>query len=442
MTSLKKIVTYEDALNFIHGRTQFKKIPTLKRMKKLMEKLGNPQNELQMIHVAGTNGKGSTVAFLQSLFMQQGLQVGTFTSPFLKRFNERISLNGKPIDDDELVKLTQAILPIIQQLDATLPEGGPTEFEIVTALMFMYFNQVQPDIVIVEVGIGGLFDSTNIISPLISVITTIGYDHMKLLGDTLPKIAAQKGGIIKPGVPVVIGELPEDANDTITKIAQQQNAKLYQPTIDYLVTKEELPKWGAQFKYSGIGLTSVEFTIDLLGDYQIDNAAVALTAFQLYCESHDFTPAINTMKKGLQMAYWAGRMERVNDQPLIILDGAHNLPAVTAIAQTIKTTFKHQEVYVLIAILADKQVHKMVATLAALKNVHLVVTPFAGPTKKRPGAISEQLLANQQPVNEIKTVNSWQAGLVQITQQMSADDILLITGSLYFISEVRPFFKD
>ncbi|WP_223875896.1 bifunctional folylpolyglutamate synthase/dihydrofolate synthase [Paucilactobacillus kaifaensis] len=439
---MKKIATYDDALNFIHGRTQFKKIPTLKRMQLLMQQLGDPQENLQMIHVAGTNGKGSTTAFLRSLFMAQGQEVGTFTSPFLTRFNERISLDGVPIDDDQLVKLVQKIIPVIDHLDRTLPEGGPTEFEIVTALMFMYFNQIKPDIVIVEVGIGGQFDSTNIITPIASIITTIGYDHMRLLGDTLPEIASQKGGIIKPSIPVITGKIPDDARNTILQIAADQAAPIYQYGTDYKVTKETAPKWGEQFSYSGLNLLKTTFNISLLGDYQIDNAATALTAFLLYCDKKGIKPAIQDIKTGLKRASWSGRMERVNEQPLIILDGAHNLPAIQAVIQTIETTFKQQEVYVLIAILADKQVHQMIAALAAVKNVHLVITTFTGPTQKRPGAVSEQLLKNQHSVNSIQTAANWQAGLVKITQEMSQDDILLITGSLYFISEVRPFFKD
>lgn len=439
---MKQIKTYEDALKFIHGRTQFKKIPTLKRMRILMQQLGNPQDKLQMIHVTGTNGKGSTVAILRSLFMSQGQQVGTFTSPFLTRFNERISLNGEPIDDATLLKLTQSVAPVVARLDKTLAEGGPTEFEIVTALMFLYFKQTQPDIVIVEVGIGGMFDSTNIITPVVAVITTIGYDHMRLLGNTLPEIATQKAGIIKKNVPVVLGKLPPEARETIMAIANHQNAEVFQPDEEYTAIKVNLPQWGAQFKYSGLNISPTTFTVDLLGDYQIDNAAAALTTFLIYCQNNHIKPVVSAIKRALNQVHWAGRMERVNEQPLIILDGAHNLPAVTAIAQTIKEKFAQQEVYILIAILADKQVQQMIATLAALTNVHLIVTTFVGPTKKRPVANLAQVLSQQQPANQIEFADSWQDGLVQITRQMSAEDVLLITGSLYFISEVRPYFKD
>lgn len=183
------IESYAEALNFIHGRTKFKKIPTLDRMKLFLERLGNPQKGLKYVHVTGTNGKGSTVAMLRAVLMETGLNIGSFTSPFITRFNERIALNAKPISDEDLTRFARKVEPVVQQLDQELPTGGPTEFEIDTAIMFCYFAEKQPDLVLLEVGIGGLYDSTNVITPLVSVITTVSWDHMKYLGDTLAKIA-------------------------------------------------------------------------------------------------------------------------------------------------------------------------------------------------------------------------------------------------------------
>ena len=202
------IQNYADALAFIHGRTKFKKIPTLKRMRRFLAELGNPEQGQRYIHVTGTNGKGSTVAMLRSMLLDSGLTVGSFTSPFITRFNERIEYNAQQISDDDLVRLTQRLEPVVEKLDRELPTGGPTEFEIDTALMFCYMAEKKPDVVLLEVGIGGLYDSTNVIIPNVSVITTVGWDHMKYLGNTLGAIAKQKAGIIKQAVPVVIGKLP------------------------------------------------------------------------------------------------------------------------------------------------------------------------------------------------------------------------------------------
>ncbi len=219
------INSYQEALAFIHGRTKFKKIPTLKRMRRFLDELGAPDKRINAIHIAGTNGKGSTLAFLRNIFQEDGKTVGSFTSPFLMKFNERISVNGVPISDSEILRLAQTVYPIVKKLDDELPEGGPTEFEIVTAMMFTYFAEGHADIILIEVGLGGLFDSTNVIVPKVSVITSIGWDHMHILGDTLPKIAAQKAGIIKPGVPVVVGGVDQESLAVIKKPPRKRAAR-------------------------------------------------------------------------------------------------------------------------------------------------------------------------------------------------------------------------
>ena len=202
---------YNDALAFIHGRTKFKKIPTLDRMRDFMKRLGNPHEKVKAIHVTGTNGKGSTTAYLRDLIAEQGYNVGTFTSPFIEKFNERISVNGKMISDEEIVRLVNIIGPVVKEMDSDWRdrEGGPTEFEIVTAMMFVYFAEGHVDYAVIEVGIGGLFDSTNVITPLMSVITTVAMDHAHILGDTIAKIATHKAGIIKYKKPILIGKLPD-----------------------------------------------------------------------------------------------------------------------------------------------------------------------------------------------------------------------------------------
>ena len=279
---MTNIQNYDDALAFIHGRTKFKKIPTLKRMRRFLKELGNPQEKLSYLHVTGTNGKGSTVAMLRSLLMASGLTVGTFTSPFIVRFNERISLNGQPISDDELVKAAQKVAPVVDYLDQVLPEGGPTEFEIDTAIMFTWFAQKKPDVVILEVGIGGLYDSTNVIVPAVSGIVTVGYDHMHVLGDTLAEIACQKAGIIKPNVPVVIGRLPQAARQTIIADAQEKQAPLYENGRQFTAKKINRHQLKNEIVYDGLMLHRQRFQLGLAGEYQVDNAAVALTMAQLY----------------------------------------------------------------------------------------------------------------------------------------------------------------
>ena len=435
------IESYAEALNFIHGRTKFKKIPTLDRMKLFLERLGNPQKGLKYVHVTGTNGKGSTVAMLRAVLMETGLNIGSFTSPFITRFNERIALNAKPISDEDLTRFARKVEPVVQQLDQELPTGGPTEFEIDTAIMFCYFAEKQPDLVLLEVGIGGLYDSTNVITPLVSVITTVSWDHMKYLGDTLAKIAHQKAGIIKEKVPVVIGRLSPSAHQVIMEEATEKNAKVYELGKDFSARKINHNVIKAEIIYDGGQLHHFRSNLGLAGDYQVENSAIAITTVQIVLKKLGIPVVAADLKKGLALSQWPGRMETVINEPLVLLDGAHNLPGMQALVKTIHDDFSDREVYVLVAILADKQYELMLGELASLGNVHLMVTNFAGPGPQRPSANLTTTISEFKTKHPIQVAENWQTGFVKLSQELAADDVMIITGSLYFVSEVRKNLK-
>ena len=435
------IESYAEALNFIHGRTKFKKIPTLDRMKLFLERLGNPQKGLKYVHVTGTNGKGSTVAMLRAVLMETGLNIGSFTSPFITRFNERIALNAKPISDEDLTRFARKVEPVVQQLDQDLPTGGPTEFEIDTAIMFCYFAEKQPDLVLLEVGIGGLYDSTNVITPLVSVITTVSWDHMKYLGDTLAKIAHQKAGIIKEKVPVVIGRLSPSAHQVIMEEATEKNAKVYELGKDFSARKINHNVIKAEIIYDGGQLHHFRSNLGLAGDYQVENSAIAITTVQIVLKKLGIPVVAADLKKGLALTQWPGRMETVINEPLVLLDGAHNLPGMQALVKTIHDDFSDREVYVLVAILADKQYELMLGELASLGNVHLMVTNFAGPGPQRPSANLTTTISEFKTKHPIQVAENWQTGFVKLSQELAADDVMIITGSLYFVSEVRKNLK-
>ena len=433
------INSYEDALSFVHGRGQFKKIPTLKRMQYFAEQLGNPQDQIKPIHVAGTNGKGSTVAYLRSLFEQQNLTVGTFTSPFLVTFNERISVNGIPISDEMVVELVQQIKPVVDRLDAELPEGGPTEFEIVTAMMFVYFAKHPVDVVIVEVGLGGLYDSTNIVNPAISVITTIGYDHMKILGDTLPKIAAQKAGIIKAGAPVVLGDIDSEALPTIEQTANRLRSPVRRLGRDfsYRVLGETQSEERFDYQSGGYEITGV--TTGLLGQYQVANATTAIAAFLLYQEQRNQMVTKDSVRNGIAKTTWGGRFEVIvnhPNQPKVVIDGAHNIPAVQAVKQTLITRFGKQRIAILLSILADKQSQAMISELLTLPNVDLYLTTFAAPNNRQTMPLDTliQTFDNKRVI----VAKNWQSELANLMDS-NEYDLVLVTGSLYFISDVRDW---
>lgn len=435
------IESYTDALNFIHGRTKFKKIPTLKRMQLFLERLGNPQEGLKYVHITGTNGKGSTVAMLRTMLLNTGLNVGSFTSPFITRFNERIEYNAHQISDEDLTRIAQKVEPVVNQLDRELPTGGPTEFEIDTAIMFCYFAEKKPDLVLLEVGIGGLYDSTNVIIPEVSVITTVDWDHMKYLGNTLAKIAHQKAGIIKDEIPVVVGKLPQSAETVIEKEAGEHCAPIYRLEKEFTVKKVNNHSVNAKIEYSGIGLHHFTAELGLAGDYQVENAAVALTACQLTLKKLNLSVNANELRTGLTATNWPGRMEKVIEEPVVLLDGAHNLPGIQALVRTIQDDFSDREVYILVAILADKQYDLMLGELSSLGNVHIMVTKFAGPGPKRPSADLADVVGTINSKYPIQVAEDWQPGFIKLSQKLSADDVMIVTGSLYFISEVRNILK-
>ncbi|MER2040804.1 bifunctional folylpolyglutamate synthase/dihydrofolate synthase [Desemzia incerta] len=423
--------TYEEALNWIHGIRTFGKKPGLKRMEWMMERLCHPEKKTPAIHVAGTNGKGSTVTFIRNMLEEHGLVVGTFTSPFIEVFNERISVNGEPIEDSEIVRLANIIYPLAQELEET-DLGGPSEFEVITAMMFTYFGEGHADVAVIEVGLGGLYDSTNIVLPEVSVITTIGMDHMAILGDTLPEIAKQKAGIIKPTVPVVTGNIPYEALKEIKQLASECQSPLYQYATDFWIEDwHTLPTWGEQFTFEDETLRLRTIQLSMLGKHQVENAAAAIKAVELYAERKQLTLKHEALLRGLKRAFWPGRMEKISDEPIIVLDGAHNEPGVERLVETIKHDFPEQEVRILFSAVVNKDIQQMVDLIQSLPNVQLSLTTFDSPK----AATSEEL--GPYIRSGITYYEQWQAGLLSELETMGEGGILFITGSLYFISEVR-----
>lgn len=298
----------------------------------------------------------------------------------------------------------------------------------------------KPDVVLLEVGIGGLYDSTNVITPIVSVITTVGWDHMKYLGDTLTKIATQKAGIIKGQVPVVIGDLPQEARETIINDAKRKQAPICELGNEFFVQKIHRHQFLAKIKYQSPQIHRLEAKLGLGGDYQVENAAVAIAAVETFMKQQELTLDRHALIKGLKETTWPGRLEEVNEVPLVLLDGAHNLPGIQALVKTIKEDFAEREVYILVAILADKQYDLMLGELASLGNVHLVVTHFAGPGPKRPSADLKEAISDIPTKYPVQVADEWQLGIGEIARQMNAEDVMIITGSLYFISDVRKLF--
>ncbi|MCM0598900.1 bifunctional folylpolyglutamate synthase/dihydrofolate synthase [Periweissella fabalis] len=443
------VTTYAEAIDFIHGRMVWKKTPTFDRMDALLDALGNPQNTIKGIHITGTNGKGSTTAYLRDILINSGLSVGTYTSPFITKFNERISVNGEMISDTELLELVQQIEPFVIAMDASESEGGPTEFEVITAMMFLYFATHPVDIVIIEVGIGGLFDSTNVFTPILSIITSVGYDHMHVLGNSLTAIAQQKAAIIKPHVPVIYGGHADDEAGTVIKATAHQLNVPFWSFDDMTITLEKGQNiWHEAFNWTlkddilsminSRHLTDLE--VNMLGKYQVENASLAILAFY-YLTSIDFVTFNETVLfNSLKGTHWPGRFETLQIKPRIVIDGAHNVAAINGLQELFKRKFNQvDKITVIFAALADKEFAKMANELAQIPNVELIATEFIGPGKRT--VVNEDEVAIQ--VNQpIKTASNWQDALKIAAKTTTENGFILLTGSLYFVSEVRAYFAE
>ncbi|MDR7237415.1 bifunctional folylpolyglutamate synthase/dihydrofolate synthase [Neobacillus drentensis] len=425
--------TYKEALEWIHARLRLGIKPGLKRMEWMMDKLGHPETKMKTAHIGGTNGKGSTVTFLRSILEAGGYTVGTFTSPYIEQFNERISVNGKAITDEELLQLANVIRPLADELEET-ELGGPTEFEVITAMAFHYFATMnQVDIVIFEVGLGGRFDSTNIIQPLASIITNIGLDHTNILGTTYAEIAFEKAGIIKENTAIFTAVKHPDALKVIEEQAEKRKAPLYRLNQELSIRDHKSQAKGEIFDvitpFKPIG----QLEISMIGQHQTENAALAVAAAQFLNQKGSFLLSEQAIKTGLKKAYWPGRFEILSENPLVIIDGAHNEEGITALTHELSTRYPNRQIQLVFAALTDKKLDQMIAKLDKIA-AQITFVSFDFPR----AAKAEQLLKISQSPNKL-AVDDWGPYLIEEIQNLENNSMLVITGSLYFISEVKPF---
>lgn len=429
--------TYDEALEWIHTRKGMGPKPGIKRMEWLMDKLDRPEKKISSIHIAGTNGKGSTVAYLTALFQASGHSVGSFSSPHIMRFNERIMLNSEQISDQAIIELANVLYPLYMEISET--DLGPlTEFEVVTAMMFLHFSRIQPDVVLLEVGLGGLFDSTNIIEPQLTMITTIGMDHLQILGNTIEEIAFQKAGIIKPEVPLIMGNIQGSARQVILEIAEEKKSSVLSYQDTFVASNRPDPTdFHEHFDFVSKHFHLEGIEISLLGHHQIDNAATALMAFLEYCESQDLSYSKESILNGFRQAFWPVRMEIVSQEPFIILDGAHNEPAMSVLLDTLQTNFENKKIKVVFAALTTKELEKIGPWLMRIPNHRIYLTTFDFPRVATLTDLQERLGVTDATYHE-----DWRQLLSDLKASISPDELLLITGSLYFLSEVRHYLME
>ena len=427
-------MNYNQALEYIHGTRKFGSKLGLDNITELLRLLNNPQKELKIIHVAGTNGKGSTSSFLAGILKEGNYKVGLFTSPYLEKFTERIRINFKNIPENVLAQITQKIKG---KVDEMIKNGfnHPTEFEIVTAIAFEYYKQSQVDYVILEVGLGGRYDSTNVIeNPLISVITPISMDHMNILGDTLGKIAWEKAGIIKNNSLVISQVQQKEAQDVIENVSNKMASELILVPINNSVLRQG-NEYGSSFDFTFNNHYFNNLEIKLVGRHQVYNALTALTAILTLRDRDLVSLTDEDIRKGLKNAVWPGRLEVLTRNPTFLIDGAHNLDGIKSLKRAIIELFKFDRLILGMGILADKDVDNMIKELSDIGDVLIITEPNIHRAMK-PQEIAEKVSKyNKNFIVEEDIKNAVDKAL----EIADKNDLIVFAGSLYLIGDVRKY---
>lgn len=409
----------------------------LERMVELLALRGNPHLKLKVIHIGGTNGKGSTIAFLKNILEKLGLRVGVFSSPYLIHYTDQICINEESIPEARLEALMADYQSLLEgEVAANLQ--GTTEFEIITAIAYDYFASEQVDVAIMEVGMGGLLDSTNVCQPILTGITTIGLDHVALLGDTLEAIAEQKAGIIKQGIPLVTGRIAPEALAVIDSIAATKNAPRIRYERDYQVSHQKSVVTGEIFDYTS-SIRQGRFQTGLLGLHQIENAGMAIALLDTFCKEDGRELASNDLiAQALEETSWPGRLEVVSREPLMILDGAHNPHAIKALLATLQERFADYHKEILFTCIKTKALEDMLDLLEEIPDAELTLTHFDDSR-----ATDESVLKEATKSRDL-SYQGWQDFLERklTNKQEEKQTVRIVTGSLYFLSQVRAYLME
>ena len=430
-----------NAIDKIHEFDKFGSRLGMERMNVLLEKLGDPHKELQVIHVAGTNGKGSVCKYLEEGLAACGYNVGLYTSPFIEKFNERIRLGGRDISDEELDIYTERVLSAVREM---VEEGcdSPTEFEVVTTIALLYYKEKKADITILEVGLGGRGDSTNVVpKPLICAITSISYDHMDRLGNTLGEIAADKAGIIKPGVPVISNVDAPEAARVIAKAAYEQGSRLYDVSKIKFEISEQTP-FSQKVSMELYGTDYSDVTTTMTGRHQGENLKTALAVIEVLRKERKIKVERSRLYEGLKKAVQPGRFEVLSrdesNPPVIIIDGAHNEAGAGALQETVNKYFAGKRILLITGMLADKQVEEILKHFVKITE-DIIITEPDNPRKLSVDKLDGKL--KEMGISPIKASDAAEA--VSKARSIWNDyEAVVFAGSLYLIGDVRRVIKN
>lgn len=433
------LLSYEEAVDWINGLIPFGIRPGLARIQALLERLGNPERRLKFIHVAGTNGKGSTCAYLTQVLLQSGYDVGTFTSPYITKFTNRFQFNGEDISEDTLLRLTNRLHPLVQEIAET-ELGSPTMFEVSTALAILYYAvDSVPDVVVWETGLGGRMDVTNVVHPVISVITNIGMDHTDILGETVTEIASEKAGIIKPGVPVVTAVTQPEAIQVLKDTAERNRSTLYLVGEQFSFERTGGNEEKQTFHFSG-PFRQLDIGITLQGEHQCANAACAMMSLEVLRHYMAFAIEDDHIQKGFYATKWAGRLEQVGSSPRIILDGAHNPEGAESLANSLPNIYKYQNLNLMMGMLANKHHETYLKHILPIVDTLILTEPDfrRKMDAKALGDIVEQIREKHaKQTLQIIIEPDWKNALELLKSRTEAEDLGVVSGTLYLIADVR-----
>jgi len=424
-TSVDKVIEYiysMDQKTERNGR--------LSRISAILEVLGNPHKGFRSVHIAGSNGKGSTLNALKEILTAEGLLVGSFISPHLEKVNERIMMNDMMITDEQFIQYMNHIYPLLQEGEVG---DGSNFFEILTVIAFMYYKDMKVDIALIETGIGGKFDSTNVITPLLSILTSIALDHTHILGNTLEEIAAEKAGIIKTQVPVISAVKDKQSVAVIEAKAQAEQAPIYQLYKEFMIENVTQEAHHQCFSYRLNDDKLTDLQLKMMGHHQVENASLAVTAALLLNKYYSFTISEKSIRRGLVASSWAGRFEEIT--PNILIDGAHNPAGMEVLLQTINQRFPLKKVHVVYTAIKDKDIGSVLKMLDGIAST-LTITEIHA----KNAALGEDIVKESQHPNK-RLITDWQQAIDYALSLADDSSIVLVTGSLYFMSEARPYLK-
>ncbi|MCQ2381092.1 MAG: bifunctional folylpolyglutamate synthase/dihydrofolate synthase [Acidaminococcaceae bacterium] len=425
-------MTYTEALAYLDSLGKFGIRLGMERIEGLLKELGNPENKIKTIHVAGTNGKGSVASMITNILLASGLQVGKFTSPHLVKYNERIELNGKDITDEDFAILVERTKKAADEVIRKGVCDQPTQFEILTAAAFLFFAEQKVDYAVIEVGLGGLWDSTNVITPVVSVITNVALDHTDRLGKDLPHIAMQKAGIIKEKVPLVTGADGEEVLGPIISVAMFKQAPVYLYGKAFRGEEKTSSMAGQKFTlYAGNNYQS-EYEILLLGEHQIKNATLAIVAAKLVSKQDDRINEV-ALHIGVSHTKWAGRLECISKNPDVILDGAHNPNGAEVLCQALEKFYPNKKRTFILGMMADKDVDGVIKTLIRSNDKVYTVKADSSTRAATAENLAQRIGKNAVAMPSIK--DAYQAAL------QDNDGVIIVCGSLYLVGNFKKHYE-